>query len=67
MLCLRACCLKSGPASMSILMPFASMKADVRRRLSRASLDLQTSQLQPRRGTPKDVPVPKNVICMIPL
>lgn len=36
-----------------------SNKAEVRKRLSRGSVLLQTSQLQPRTGTPFEVPVPK--------
>ena len=39
--------------------------ADVRKRLSRGSLDVQTLQLQPITGMPCDVPVPRNVKCII--
>ena len=42
-----------------------SNKAEVRKRLSRGSVLLQTSQLQPRTGTPFEVPVPKNVKYLI--
>ena len=38
-----------------------SNKAEVRKRLSRGSLLLQTAQLQPNTGTPLDVPVPRKV------
>ena len=38
-----------------------SSRAEVRNRLSRGSLLLHTSQLQPSTGTPLDVPVPRKV------
>ncbi len=37
---------------------------DVRRRLSRESVDLQTAHVHPITGIPCEVPVPKNVICI---
>ena len=56
------CCLKSGPASIMIFIPFILIKIELRKRLSFKSLDRHTSQLQPIRGTPCEVPVPRNVI-----
>jgi hypothetical protein len=41
--------------------PFAWTAAPERVRLSRGSADRQTAQSQPIWGTPKDVPVPRNV------
>jgi hypothetical protein len=38
-----------------------SRRAEVRSRLSCGSLLLQTSQVQPRTGTPLEVPVPRKV------
>ena len=38
------------------------MWADVRRRVSRGSGDVQTAQRHPMMGTPVDVPVPSSVI-----
>ena len=38
-----------------------SSRAEVRNRLSRGSLLLHTSQLQPSTGTPLEVPVPRKV------
>jgi hypothetical protein len=35
--------------------------AEVRKRLSRGSFDVQTGQPQPITGTPWEVPVPRNV------
>jgi hypothetical protein len=42
-------------------LPSISTIADVRRRLSRGSLERHTSHWQPIVGTPCDVPVPRNV------
>ena len=44
---------------MTIRVFAVSNKAEVRNRLSRGSLLLQTSQLQPSTGTPLEVPVPR--------
>ncbi len=55
---------KSGPASMTIRTPHASTMAEVRRRLSRLSADVQTLQRQPMTGTPCEVPVPRKVSFM---
>ena len=46
---------------MTIRVFAVSNKAEVRNRLSRGSLLLQTSQLQPSTGTPLEVPVPRKV------
>src|SRR4051812_49325458 len=54
--------LKSGPESITITLPSASNKTEVRRRLSCLSVDVHTSQSQAITGTPCEVPVPKNVM-----
>ena len=51
----------SGGVSMRMVAPFAWTAAPERVRLSRGSADRQTAQSQPIWGTPKDVPVPRNV------
>ena len=55
------CSRKSGPASMMNLLLRSSIIAEVRKRLSRLSIERQTSQVHPITGTPCDVPVPRNV------
>ena len=55
---------KSGPASMTIRTPHASTMAEVRRRLSRLSAEVQTLQRHPMTGTPCEVPVPRKVSFM---
>src|ERR1700744_1251787 len=52
---------------MTITLPLSSRSSDVRKRLSRASAEVQTSQLQAITGTPCEVPVPKKVIFTIPV
>ena len=41
-------------------------RTDGRQRLSRGSVDRQTSHVHPIIGTPCEVPVPRNVICTRP-
>jgi hypothetical protein len=41
--------------------PSSSIRMEERKRLSFSSVERHTSQSQPIKGTPWDVPVPKNV------
>ena len=50
-----------GPASIRIRVFSVSINAAQRKRLSCGSLLRHTSQLQPKTGTPLDVPVPNKV------
>src|SRR6185437_9019584 len=62
-MCARsACCRKSGVVSIRILWPLKPTRTEGRRRLSRGSLDVHTSQWQPTVGTPELVPEPSTVI-----
>src|SRR5687768_12744704 len=59
----RACARRSGPASISTLVPSSPRtNSEGRRRVSRGSSDRQVLQSQPIIGTPWEVPVPRNVI-----
>ena len=49
---------------MTIRTPHASTMAEVRRRLSRLSAEVQTLQRHPMTGTPCEVPVPRKVSFM---
>jgi hypothetical protein len=49
---------------MQIVVVGVSIKIEVRKRLSRGSVDLHTSQLHDTIGTPPEVPVPKKVTLM---
>ena len=55
------CCRKSGPASITSVIPSVSIRAEVRSRLSRLSGEVQTQHPQEITGTPCEVPVPRNV------
>lgn len=59
------CCRKSGPQSINMFLSPTVRHTDERSRLSRGSADRHTSQEQPIMGTPVDVPVPKNSICIL--
>ena len=58
----KACCLKSGPASIIMLVVWVCMWTEDLRRLSFLLSDLQTSHLQLITGTPWEVPVPRKFI-----
>ena len=60
------CCRKSGPQSSEIVRLEVLIRIEVRKRLSRGSVDLQTWHWQPISGTPPDVPVPRNVTSINP-
>src|SRR5262249_44030199 len=58
----RACVRKSGVVSITTLCPAYVTRIEGRRRLSRASAEVQTSHWQPMVGTPTLVPEPRTVI-----
>ena len=58
----RAWVRKSGVVSIRILWPSYATSTEGRKRLSRGSLEVQTSQWQPMVGTPTLVPDPSTVI-----
>src|SRR6201984_762934 len=58
-----ACVRKSGVVSIKTFWPYRESRTDVRMRLSRGSLEVQTAQWQPMVGTPMDVPEPSTVNC----
>src|ERR671921_573233 len=59
---LSSCSRSSGGVSISMIAPpSVSTAAPTRLRLSRGSAEWQTAQLHPSCGTPKLVPVPRNV------
>src|SRR6266404_2684377 len=58
-----ACVRKSGVVSIKTFWPFRESRMDVRIRLSRGSLEVQTAQWQPMVGTPMEVPEPSTVNC----
>src|SRR6478672_10092068 len=53
--------LKSGPLSITILAFGVSIQTEARSLLLRLSGDVHTTQSHPMKGTPCDVPVPRNV------
>src|SRR4029077_8709737 len=55
-----SCSRSSGGVSISTRRPWDSIKAAVRVRRSRGSVDVHVRQLHPICGTPYDVPVPRN-------
>jgi len=57
----QCCWRKSGGVSITTTRPSNSISRLGRVRLSRGSVDLQTGHSQARRGTPVEVPVPRNV------
>jgi hypothetical protein len=52
---------KSGEVSMTTFLPAKLSQTEARRRLSRGSVEVQTSQSQPMEGTPTLVPEPRTV------
>src|SRR5215467_10867734 len=56
-----ACERKSGVVSIRTCWPLRERSTEVRRRLSRGSVEVHTAQRQPMVGTPMDVPEPRIV------